>query len=101
MPDTGPGGHRSYDGLAALALLYACGEMDEPAAAAFERRLGEDQAAREALCQAVELNRDLAGLAALAPDPAYRGRVRRRLLSPSDAHRGHPALWAATGAAAA
>ena len=41
--------------LSALALLYAAGELDEDEAAAFEKRLGEDQAVREALAQAVRL----------------------------------------------
>ena len=50
------------DDLDAQALLYATGEMDPKDAAAFERLLGEDQRAREALALAVELARTLDGL---------------------------------------
>ena len=95
------------DDLDALALLYANGEMDASQAAAFERLLGEDQRAREALCLAVELSRTLDGLPAPAPDPAYRAAVRGRLLPQrvlarltARRYRGHPVLWAALGAAA-
>jgi hypothetical protein len=95
------------DNLDALALLYANGEMDAAQAAAFERRLGEDQGAREALSVAVELARTLDGLPTPMPDPAYRAAVRRRL-PPAGVwgrltarrHRGHPVMWAALGAAA-
>jgi anti-sigma-K factor RskA len=95
--------------LACTALLYASGELEEAQAAEFERRLAEDQAAREALCQAVQLNLTLAGQSA-APDPAYRARVRQRLqqrrrhmrkLAGSPAFFGQPAMWAALGAAIA
>ncbi len=94
------------DDLDALALLYATGEMDPKDAAAFERLLGADQRAREALALAVELARTLDGLATPTPCPAYRERVRRRLQPAAVAgkrtarrYRGHPALWAALGAA--
>jgi hypothetical protein len=96
------------DHLDALALLYANGEMDATQAADFERLLGEDQRAREALCLAVELAKTLDGLPPPQPNPAYRNRVRRRLQPPGFLHklaarryRGHPAAWAALGAAAA
>jgi hypothetical protein len=65
--------------LALQALLYASGELDEPDAALFERRLGEDQEAREALLQAVQNNLTALGQPAVAPDPEYRDRVRQRL----------------------
>ena len=45
--------------LTNLALLYSTGELDEIEAADFERRLAEDQAARDALCQAVIASEDL------------------------------------------
>src|SRR6266542_6142583 len=93
-----------------VALLYASGEMEAAEAADFERRLAEDQAARDALAGAVPLAQALAGRAAAVPDPAYRARVRRqlrpapglwqRLWAPRP-YRGHPALWGAAGAAAA
>jgi hypothetical protein len=95
------------DSLDALALLYANGEMDSAQAAEFERLLGADQRAREALCQAVELARTLDGLPVPAPSPAYRARVRQRLHRQGTwarltarRHRGHPLVWAALGAAA-
>src|SRR5262245_9682107 len=104
----GPNG--TAGGLALHALLDASGELDAAEAEAFERRLGEDQAAREALAGAVPLARALGGLPAAAPDPAYRARV-RRLLRPRAGvwqrlwgrrpYRGHPVLWGAVGAAAA
>ena len=110
--DPGPGpwhdrGEPRVPPLTALALLYAGGELDEDEAAAFEKRLGEDQAAREALAQAVNLARSLAGHK--PPDPAYRAEVRRRLRPPGFWGRllaprlypGHPALWTGIGAATA
>lgn len=98
------------DNLASQAFLYAGGELDETEEHSFEQRLAEDQAARDALCQAVELHNDLAGLAALAPPRAYRQKVRARLAQRPGVwsrivgrrvYRGHPAVWASVGAAAA
>jgi anti-sigma factor RsiW len=90
------------DALAMEALLYASGELAEEERAAFEQRLGEDQAAREALCQAVQLSQALRGERPAAPDQSYRGRVRRRLTGAGPRlYRGHPLLWAVSGAAAA
>jgi hypothetical protein len=101
--------------FAARALLYANGELDGPQAAAFEQELEQAQAARDALCQAVQLTQTLGGLQALAPDPAYRDRVRdqladraaiaslhwwQRLVKPQP-YRGHPAAWVLMGALAA
>lgn len=96
--------------LICLALLYASGELDEADAAAFERRLAEDQAARDALCQAVELNVSADGEGPPLPDPSYRQRVRQRLnqrrrhLRKLNAQANpfiNPALWTALGASAA
>src|SRR5262245_58228372 len=84
--------------LAVQALLYASGGLAEAEAAAFERRLAEDQASREALAQAVPLALALRGQAVSPPNPAYRTRVRQRLLPRR--FRGHPAYWAGLGAAA-
>ena len=62
-----------------LAFLYVTGELEGSEAASFERQLAENQAAREALCQAVRLCLHLSRPTAVAPDPAYRERVRQRL----------------------
>jgi hypothetical protein len=95
--------------LSALALRYAGGELDGDEAADFEKRLGEEQAACEALTQAVHLARSLAGHKPPTPDPAYRAEVHRRLRPPGfwgrllapRSYPGHPALWTGVGAAAA
>jgi len=95
--------------LALQALLYASGELDEPDAALFERRLGEDQDAREALLQAVQNNLTAMGQPVVAPDPEYRDRVRQRLRQRKRLLRsyGQPsafgpvALWVVLGAIAA
>jgi hypothetical protein len=90
--------------LAWQALLYASGELDETQRAAFEERLGHDQAVRDALSLAVPF-----ATVPRRPDPAYREVVRRRLglegpwksLLARRTYRGHPILWAVGGAAAA
>lgn len=86
MRDDWPGPNGGTEGepptdemLAIQALLYASGELEEAEAVAFEERLAEDQAARDALCQAVQLTETLAGNPDVRPNPAYRARVRRRL----------------------
>jgi hypothetical protein len=100
--------HEMEPSLEALALLYANGELDGADGAAFEQRLASDQAAREALSQAVELVRAVSGAApALKPD--YRLRVQARLLPRGvwswlgrrRSYRGHPVIWLLAGAAAA
>jgi anti-sigma factor RsiW len=91
------------------ALLYVGGEMNPTEASAFERLLGEDQRAREALVLAVELARMLDGSSTPTPNPTYRAEVRRRLLPlgvcswliTGRRYRGHPAAWAALGGVAA
>jgi len=109
MPDRNSSRDAAEGALAFQALLYASGELEGEPATAFEARLAEDQSAREALAQAVQLSLALAGHAAPDPDPAYREAVRRRL-RPRGAwqriwskrfYRGHPALWGLLGAAAA
>jgi hypothetical protein len=91
------------------AFLYANGELEGTEALSFERRLGEDQAARDALCQAVLLCQPL-GSQLAAPNPVYREQVRQRLyagpqnaqsVSKSCLKTGHPALWGILGAVAA
>ena len=90
------------------AFLYANGELNGVEAVYFERRLAEEQAAREALSQAVCLCERL-GSSARGPDPMYRERVRRRLRPEPGldrfrgqirVERGHPILWCVLGAAA-
>jgi ferric-dicitrate binding protein FerR (iron transport regulator) len=61
-----------------LALLYAGGRLSPGEMEAFERRLGEDQRTRDALCRAVERMQSPAG-PPLRPRPDYRERVRQRL----------------------
>ena len=94
------------DELALQALLYASGELEGEELAVFEHRLGQEQAARDALAQAVELTLTMSGEPA-GPDPALRQRIRHRLrqrrrhrnsLSQSATFLGHPALWSAIGA---
>jgi hypothetical protein len=102
-PEDAPG-----EPLAIEALLYAGGELESDEAGRFEARLGEDQAAREALCQAVQFLHTCSGFAAPQPNPTYRDQVRRRFyprpgilpwLTRRRAYRGHPALWSGLGAA--
>lgn len=95
------------DDLVLKALLYVSGELDATEVEAFEKRLGEDQAARDALCRAVELTQPLAPTAWPGPHPAYRLRVCHRLrqrrrqrfgLAPASGYFGHPAFWSILGA---
>jgi hypothetical protein len=92
------------------AFLYASGELEGTEALSFEHRLGEDQAARDALCQAVLLCQPLRGQREVRPDPLYRERVRQRLqcgptsrasLGKSGYTASHLVLWGGLGAAAA
>ena len=103
MPEIGPSDTR-------LAFLYASEQLDVSDAAEFERRLGEDQRLREALCQAVAMICNLDGVPALAPSRAYRVRVRQRLrlrrswwdlVARRRNYRGHPVFWSSLGATAA
>src|SRR5262245_41994731 len=101
-PDTGPP-TGPEDLLSAQALLYAGGDLDADEAAAFERRLGEDQAARDALCHAVRLLGAVDSEEPVRPDPLYRHGVYRRLW-PAGPRLGlglRPAGWLAVGAVAA
>ena len=65
--------------LTLTALLYAGGELGGAERDAFEQRLAGDQAARDALADAVRTTLALGGTDVLRPDPAYRAGVRRRL----------------------
>lgn len=104
MHDTNP--HGDEQALAFQALLYASGDLENAESHAFEARLAEDQAAREALAEAVHLTGALAG----PPDPSWRSQARERLQpSPSvwqgllnkRPYHGHPAFWCLLGALAA
>lgn len=97
------------EALNCQAWLYAGGELDEADADAFEFRLGENQAARDALCQAAHMLGALESLPAVRPDPGYRRRVHAQLLeSPGfwqrlfarRPYRGHPVVWGMAGALA-
>jgi len=57
------------------AFCYAAGEMTESEAAAFEQRLADDQAAREALARAVELTQVVATAESLEPAVALRSQA--------------------------
>ncbi len=110
MLEENPAGSTGDNELAYTALLYASGELEGEEAVAFEQRLAEDQAARDALCQAVEYTSLASGQAPAAPDPSYRDRVRQRLRhrrrqlrNESRYHRafGPAALWLVLGVIAA
>jgi hypothetical protein len=103
-------GDRLKNTLGFQAMLYAGGQLDEEDAKAFEHRLADDQAAREALCQAMQVLEPVDVPSALRPDPGYRQKVRAQLLVTGcfwqrlfavRAHRGHPLLWGLSGAALA
>ncbi len=105
MPELDPASNARA--LARQAAQYAAGALEGAAARAFERRLGEDQQARDALCAAVARTRAASGQPALVPDPAYRERVRLSLRRRfwkwprPQVYYGHPLVWAAAGATAA
>jgi hypothetical protein len=111
MRETNPGQEPCGGELLAFqALLYASGELDERDALLFESRLAEEQGAREALSQAVQLCQVLRGHGPALPDPVWRDRVRQRLqprrrfwqwLTDRRFYRGHPLAWSGLGAAAA
>src|SRR5688572_17831025 len=54
------------------AFCYASGEMTPAEAEAFEQRLSDDQAAREALARAVEITQAVISAESLAPAVALR-----------------------------
>jgi hypothetical protein len=90
--------------LAVTALRYAAGEMDPLEAEGFEIRLADDQAARDALAEAVRLSAAASGAPAPAPDPLRKQAVAERLhptllsrLFPRRPYRGHPLMWAGLG----
>jgi anti-sigma factor RsiW len=78
----------SKSDLAWLAFAYVSGELAHAEAEAFERRLAQDQAAREAVAEAVAL---IGAVAAFPPETLPLMRARRRLTR----------RWLAAGAAVA
>jgi hypothetical protein len=90
--------------LQSLALRYAAGELTSCDSEAFEARLATDQAARDALSEAVRLSAAALGQPSPAPTTCLRATIRERLLGWSPAwlarryYRGHPMVWAGVGA---
>lgn len=82
--------------LQTTALRYAAGDLSPGEVEAFELRLAEDQAARDALSEAVRLSAAAIGQASPVPDPSFRALIRTRLGFGS---RSRPLLWAGLGAA--
>jgi len=74
------GGVRFADtDLTCQAFQYARGELSAEETIDFEDRLEADQAARDALCQAVRFCSLVRGWPPASPDPSYRLRVKQRL----------------------
>lgn len=93
--------------LQATALRYAAGDLAAAESDAFEARLGHDQAARDALAEAVRLSAAALGQEPPAPHRSFRAAIRERLsgwrapaLLSRRAYRGHPLAWAMLGAVA-
>jgi hypothetical protein len=94
--------------LQALALRYAAGDLPPGEVEAFEVRLATEQAARDALAEAVRLSAAALGQAPPSPDQSFRAMIRERLSGrwlpgwlARRAYRGHPAAWFVVGMAAA
>jgi hypothetical protein len=84
--------------LQGTALRYAAGDLSPAEASAFEARLADDQAARDALAEAVRLSAQAIGQAPPAPRASVRAALRHRLSL--RAYRGSPLAWSGLGAAA-
>ena len=92
--------------LQATALRYAAGDLPPAEATAFEDRLAADQAAREALAEAVRLSAAALGQSPPRPDRSVRDLVRDRLSArrlpgwlARRVYYGHPLAWSLLGAA--
>jgi hypothetical protein len=79
MPDPSAPPVLGSDEFALEAFLYVTGELNATQAATFESHLGENQAAREALCHAARVYLFLRSPVGAGPDPVYREQVRQRL----------------------
>lgn len=82
--------------LQATALRYAAGDLTPDESEAFELLLATDEAAQDALAEAVRLSAAAIGQPAPAPTRSFRERVRERVR----VGRWSPLTWATTGAAA-
>ena len=82
--------------LQATALRFAAADLSPAESEAFEARLATDEAAQDALAEAVRLSAAAIGQAAPAPHRSFRDRVRARVRG----YRGHPLAWSALGAVA-
>ncbi|MFO0822865.1 MAG: hypothetical protein U0792_07060 [Gemmataceae bacterium] len=91
--------------LQTTALRYAAGDLNPNESAEFELLLADDQAARDALSEAVRLSAAALGQAPPTPHHTFRAAIRDRLSGwcPSwlrrGAYRGHPLVWSSLGAA--
>ena len=88
--------HYPADELAWLAYCFVTGELSEGDAAAFEQRLSVDQAAREAVAEAVELCQAAAVACSREVEQPTPARVAKRAASWS-----RPLAWMSIGASAA
>lgn len=95
------------DSLSLAALKYAAGELNTIDSAAFELKLADDPAARDALEEAVRLSAAAVGQPEFLPDPLIRSAVTEELrphrsfvsrLFARRPYRGHPLTWTAAGA---
>jgi hypothetical protein len=93
--------------LAHLALRYAADDLTAPDLQAFEARLCDDQAAREAVAEAIRLSAAAIGTVAPTPDANLARDIAEQVnptwlsrLLPRQRYRGHPGLWATAGALA-
>lgn len=79
--------------LEATALRYAARTLSSAESASFEARLAGDQAARDALSEAVRLSAAALKQDAPSPGRSFRSNLRRRL-----ARHGNPLVWLGIGA---
>lgn len=82
--------------LQATALRFAAGDLSPAESEAFEARLATDEAAQDALAEAVRLSAAAIGQAAPAPHRSFRDRVRARV----HGSRFQPIAWVALGGVA-
>ena len=92
------------DDLALTALRFAAGELSSDRAEAFAEQMAHDQAARDALSDAIRLSAAALGQSSPVPDPLTREAVREQVrgtwlawLFPRRPYRGHPLAWAGLG----